>query len=52
MIRLEKVCKSFGHLQVLKDVDLEVQKGEVVCVIGPSGAGKSPCFAASTISRR
>src|SRR4029077_11821538 len=41
MIRLEKVCKSFGHLQVLKDVDLEVQKGEVVCVIGPSGAGKS-----------
>jgi ABC-type polar amino acid transport system ATPase subunit len=41
MIRLEKVCKSFGHLAVLKDVDLEVQKGEVVCVIGPSGAGKS-----------
>ena len=41
MIRLEKVCKSFGHLVVLKDVDLEVQKGEVVCVIGPSGAGKS-----------
>jgi len=41
MIRLEKVCKSFGHLAVLRDVDLEVQKGEVVCVIGPSGAGKS-----------
>ena len=41
MIRLEKVCKSFGHNRVLKDVSMEVQKGEVVCVIGPSGAGKS-----------
>ena len=41
LIRTEKLCKSFGHLKVLKDVDLAVKKGEVVCIIGPSGAGKS-----------
>ena len=41
MIRAENVCKDFGELKVLKDVNLTIKKGEVVCIIGPSGAGKS-----------
>jgi len=41
ILRLEGINKSFGRLQVLREVDLMVQKGEVVCIIGPSGAGKS-----------
>ena len=41
MVKAENVCKSFGNLQVLKNINLEVEIGEVVCVIGPSGSGKS-----------
>ena len=41
MVRLEGVHKRFGELKVLRGVDLEVGRGEVVCVIGPSGSGKS-----------
>ena len=41
MLRLEDVHKRFGHLEVLRGVDLELRSGEVVCVIGPSGSGKS-----------
>ena len=41
MIRLEGIHKRFGALEVLKGVDLHVQKGEVVCILGPSGSGKS-----------
>lgn len=41
MIKLEHVYKTFGTLEVLKDINLEVKQGEVVCVIGPSGSGKS-----------
>ena len=33
--------KSFGDLEVLKGVSLDVKKGEVICIIGPSGSGKS-----------
>ncbi len=41
MIRLEGITKSFGSLQVLKGIDLQIEKGEVVSIVGPSGAGKT-----------
>lgn len=41
LVRAESVEKSYGTLTVLRGVDLEVGKGEVVCLIGPSGSGKS-----------
>jgi lipoprotein-releasing system ATP-binding protein len=41
MIKAEKIFKSFGTLQVLKGIDLEVRKGEIVSIVGPSGAGKT-----------
>jgi lipoprotein-releasing system ATP-binding protein len=41
MIKVEKIYKSFGNLQVLKGIDLEVDKGEIVSIVGPSGAGKT-----------
>ncbi|MDO4203029.1 MAG: amino acid ABC transporter ATP-binding protein [Selenomonadaceae bacterium] len=41
MIHIEKLSKSFGSLEVLKDIDLHINKGEVVVFIGPSGCGKS-----------
>ncbi len=41
MIEVKNIYKSFGTLEVLKDVSLTVKKGEVVVIIGPSGSGKS-----------
>jgi polar amino acid transport system ATP-binding protein len=41
MVLAEGVCKSFGRLDVLRGIDLEVQPREVMCIIGPSGSGKS-----------
>jgi len=41
MLRTEGLHKKFGTLEVLRGIDLEVVKGEVICVIGPSGSGKS-----------
>jgi polar amino acid transport system ATP-binding protein len=41
LVVAEDVHKSFGRLEVLKGIDLQVRRGEVMCVIGPSGSGKS-----------
>lgn len=41
MIHLEGITKSFGSLQVLKGIDLEITKEEIVSIVGPSGAGKT-----------
>src|SRR6476620_525637 len=40
-LKLEGIHKSFGELEVLRGIDLNVAKGEVVCILGPSGSGKS-----------
>lgn len=40
-ISIKGLRKSFGHLEVLKGMDVEITEGEVVCLIGPSGSGKS-----------
>lgn len=41
MIEIKGITKSFGSLQVLKNIDLCIEKGEIVSIVGPSGAGKT-----------
>nr|WP_243764156.1 amino acid ABC transporter ATP-binding protein [Bittarella massiliensis (ex Durand et al. 2017)] len=41
VIKLEHINKSFGSLHAVKDANLNVEKGEIICLIGPSGSGKS-----------
>ena len=41
LLEINHLVKSFGDLEVLKDINVKVKEGEVVCVIGPSGSGKS-----------
>ena len=41
MIKVNHLSKKFGNLEVLKDINLNINEGEVICIIGPSGSGKS-----------
>ncbi|MFV1441957.1 amino acid ABC transporter ATP-binding protein [Phaeobacter sp. JH20_36] len=41
IVSIRNVRKSFGALEVLKGIDMDIMKGEVICIIGPSGSGKS-----------
>ena len=41
MITIKNIKKSFGSLEVLKGIDLSIEKGEIVSIVGPSGAGKT-----------
>ena len=41
IVSIKDLHKSFGELEVLKGVSIDVMKGEVICIIGPSGSGKS-----------
>ena len=40
-ISCSNVCKSFGDFTALRDISVEVQQGEIICIVGPSGGGKS-----------
>lgn len=44
MLELEKVSTSYGQVPMLRDVSLQVGRGEIVCLLGPNGAGKSTTF--------
>ena len=41
MIEIRNIKKSFGSLEVLKGIDLDIEKGKIVSIVGPSGAGKT-----------
>ena len=41
MIKIKNINKSYGNLQILKDINLDINKGEIVTIIGKSGAGKT-----------
>ena len=48
LFEIKNLKKSFDDKEVLKDISLKVEKGEVICIIGPSGSGKSTLLRCST----
>ena len=44
LLKAESINKSFGNLQVLKDVSLSLNEGEIICLLGVSGSGKTTLF--------